>query len=131
MDERSATQMLEAIRLIAVERVHEGRGTFIGYCLLRVQSNHHLQMAYRGGQTGNGNDPRLYGLDGLWTRTVVADLIERKFGFRLGLTAIGELLAKHNPTPQKPLQPAYQRDPKASAQVRPPPPQGQPCTAAA
>ena len=32
----------------------------------------------------NGKDPRQYGLDfGLWTRGMVADLIERKFGIRL------------------------------------------------
>jgi transposase len=62
----------------------------------------------------NGKDPRQYGLDfGLWTRSVVADLIERKFGVRLGLTAVGELLAKLGLTPQKPLQRAYQRDPEA------------------
>jgi hypothetical protein len=40
------------------------------------------------------------------------ELIERKFGIRLGLTAIGELLARLNLTPQKPLQCAYQRDPE-------------------
>src|SRR5512136_75038 len=62
----------------------------------------------------NGNDPRQYGLDfGLWTRKVAADLIERKFGIQLGLTAVGELLAKLNLTPQKPLQWAYQRDAEA------------------
>ena len=62
----------------------------------------------------NGKDPRQYGLDfGLWTRQVVAELIEQKFGIRLGLTAVGELLAKLNLTPQKPLQRAYQRDPEA------------------
>jgi len=62
----------------------------------------------------NGKDPRQYGLDfGLWTRAVVADLIERKFGIRIGLTAVGALLAKLNLTPQKPLQRAYQRDPEA------------------
>jgi transposase len=62
----------------------------------------------------NGKDPRQYGLDfGLWTRSVVAELIEQKFHIRLGLTAVGELLAKLNLTPQKPLQRAYQRDPEA------------------
>ncbi len=62
----------------------------------------------------NGKDPRQYGLDfGLWTRSVVADLIERKFGIQLGLTAVGALLAKLGLTPQKPLQRAYQRDPVA------------------
>ena len=62
----------------------------------------------------NGHDPRQYGLDfGLWTRSLVAELIERKFVIRLGVTAVGELLAKLGLTPQKPLQRAYQRDPEA------------------
>jgi transposase len=43
----------------------------------------------------------------------VANLIERKFDIRLGVTAVGELLAKLGLTPQKPLQRAYQRDPEA------------------
>ncbi len=61
----------------------------------------------------NGHDPRQYGLDvGLWTRAMVALLIKRKFGVSLGLTAVGELLAKLGLTPQKPLQRAYQRDPQ-------------------
>ncbi len=50
---------------------------------------------------------------GLWTRSLVANLIERKFHVRLGVTAVGELLAKLGLTPQKPLQRAYQRDPEA------------------
>ena len=62
----------------------------------------------------NGRDPRQYGLDfGLWTRSMVANLIEQKFHVRLGVTAVGELLAKLGLTPQKPLQRAYQRDPEA------------------
>jgi hypothetical protein len=53
----------------------------------------------------NGRDPRRYGLDfGLWTRSLVAELIERKYAIRLGVTAVGELLAKLELTPQKPLQ---------------------------
>src|SRR4029453_10375129 len=62
----------------------------------------------------NGRDPRQYGLDfGLWTRIVVAELIEKKFGVRLGVSAVGELLAGLGLPPQKPLQRAYQRDPQA------------------
>lgn len=62
----------------------------------------------------NGRDPRQYGLDfGLWTRSIAASLIAQKFGVTLGLTAVGELLAKLGLTPQKPLQRAYQRDPEA------------------
>ena len=62
----------------------------------------------------NGKDPRQYGLDfGLWTRQIVATLIEQKFGVRIGLTAVGRLLARLGLTPQKPLQRAYQRDPQA------------------
>src|SRR6478672_1981970 len=62
----------------------------------------------------NGRDPRQYDLDfGLWTRSLVAALIEQKFHIRLGVTAVGEVLAKLGLTPQKPLQRAYQRDPEA------------------
>src|SRR6202163_2757904 len=62
----------------------------------------------------NGKDPRQHGFDfGLWTRLVVRKLIADKFGANLGVTAVGELLAKLGLTPQKPLQRAYQRDPAA------------------
>ncbi|MEK7879036.1 MAG: IS630 family transposase [candidate division NC10 bacterium] len=63
-----------------------------------------------------GKDPRQYGFDfGLWSRLVVADLIERKFGVSLGVTAVGRLLARLGITPQKPLRRAYERDPQAIA----------------
>src|SRR5665213_1575458 len=62
----------------------------------------------------NGKDPRQYGLDfGLWTRQIAATLIEQKFGVRLGVTAVGRVLARLGLTPQKHLQRAYQRDPRA------------------
>lgn len=65
----------------------------------------------------NGRDPRQHGLDfGLWTRAIVGELIEKKFGIRLGLTAVGELLAKLGLTPQKPLQRADPRAPEAIEQ---------------
>jgi transposase len=60
-----------------------------------------------------GKDPRQYGFDyGLWTRRIVQSLIERKFGIRLGWTAVGRLLARLEITPQKPLRRAYERDPE-------------------
>jgi transposase len=62
----------------------------------------------------NGRNPLQYGLDfGLWTRQIVSTLIAQKFGMRIGVTAVGALLAKLGLTPQKPLQRAYQRDPQA------------------
>jgi len=62
----------------------------------------------------NGRDPRQCGLDfGLWTRAVVAELIERKFGVSMSVASVGSLLARLGLTPQKPLQRAYQRDPEA------------------
>lgn len=62
----------------------------------------------------NGRNPRQYGFDfGLWTRLIVCELIEQKFGARLSLASIGTLLARLGLTPQKPLQQAYQRDPVA------------------
>lgn len=135
---------LETIRLMAVQRVHEGEKpsaviNSFGFC--RTTIYRWLRAAARPGvgikalastkATGrprtltppqeqqvfrwiNGNDPRQYGLDfGLWTRAIVADLIERKFDIELRVTAVGELLAKLGLTPQKPLQRAYQRDPAA------------------
>jgi transposase len=61
-----------------------------------------------------GKDPRQYGFDyGLWTRRLVQQLIEEKFGVGLGLTAVGRLLASLEITPQKPLRRAYERDPAA------------------
>ncbi|HEV2392305.1 MAG TPA: IS630 family transposase [Verrucomicrobiae bacterium] len=61
-----------------------------------------------------GRDPRQYGFDyGLWTRRIVQSLIERKFGIRLGWTAVGRLLARLEITPQKPLRRAYERDPES------------------
>jgi transposase len=135
---------LEAIRLMAVERVREGEHASLviaAYGFNRTTIYRWIKAAATPGvglaglrsrpATGrprrltprreqqvfrwiNGRDPRQYGLDfGLWTRSVVANLIERKFHIRLGVTAVGELLAKLGLTPQKPLQRAYQRDPAA------------------
>ena len=135
---------LEAIRLMAVERVRGGerpsavvasfgfhRTTIYKWLKVASKPGVGLKALHARPATGrprsltprqeqqvfrwiNGRDPRQYGLDfGLWTRSVVADLIERKFNIRLGVTAVGALLAKLGLTPQKPLQRAYQRDPEA------------------
>lgn len=135
---------LEAIRLMAVERVRDGEAAssvIASYGFSRTSIYRWLRAASKPGlglnalrskpATGrprrltprqehqvfrwiNGKDPRQYGLDfGLWTRAVVAGLIASKFDLRLGVTAVGALLAKLGLTPQKPLQRAYQRDPAA------------------
>lgn len=137
-------QTLEAIRLMAIERVREGERAsevIAAYGFNRTTIYKWIKAAFRPGvgvkalrstkATGrprsltaaqeqrvfrwiNGRDPRQYGLDfGLWTRSVVAELIEKKFEVHLGVTAVGELLARLGLTPQKPLQRAYQRDPQA------------------
>jgi transposase len=63
-----------------------------------------------------GKDPRQYGFDfGLWTRRIIADLVEEKFDHKLSVTAVGRLLAALEITPQKPLRRAYERDPVAIA----------------
>src|SRR5438034_11636002 len=95
---------------------HPPRSTLFPYTTLFRSRPRSLSPAQERRVFGwiNGRDPRQYGLDfGLWTRTVVAELIEKKFGVELGVTAVGELLAKLGLTPQKPLQRAYQRDPAA------------------
>ena len=60
-----------------------------------------------------GKDPRQYGFNsGIWSRRMVQALIKERMGIELGLTAVGRLLASLNITPQKPLRPAYERDPE-------------------
>lgn len=62
----------------------------------------------------NGKNPQQHGFDfGLWTRTIVRELVFKKFGVRLSVTSVGSVLAELNLTPQKPLERAYQRDPEA------------------
>jgi transposase len=46
----------------------------------------------------------------LWTREAVGQLIERKTGIRLSLTAIGTYLAAWGLTPQKPIRRATERN---------------------
>ena len=149
-------QPLEAIRLMAIERVREGEApsaVIASYGFSRTTIYKWINAAAKPGldvkalrfrkASGrpprltprqeqqvfrwiNGHDPREHGLDsGLWTRTVVANLlrvlsrlIACKFGIQLGRTAVGDLLAKLGLTPQKPLQRAYQRDPVAIEQWR-------------
>ncbi len=137
-------QTLEAIRLMAVERVRDGEApsaVIASYGLCRTTIYKWLAAASKPGvglkalrsrpTTGrprrltprqeqqvfrwiNGKDPRQYGLDfGLWTRSIVASLIDQKFNVSLGLSAVGAMLARLGLTPQKPLQRAYQRDPEA------------------
>ena len=133
---------LETIRRMAVRRVRAGEkpGAVIksyGFCHTTIFR--WLRAERRGGEdalasrkgTGrpptltakqkervrhwiNGKDPRQYGFDfGLWTRQIVAELIERKFGKHLSVATVGRLLAELGITPQKPLRRAYQRDPQA------------------
>jgi transposase len=135
-------ELSEHIRLMAVRRVQAGEApsaVIHSYGLCRTTIYRWLRAARRGGEESlkarrhpgrkpllsprqklqvrgwiNGKDPRQYGFDfGLWTRRIVAALIEEKFGVRLGVTAVGRLLAELDITPQKPLRRAYERDPVA------------------
>ncbi len=132
----------ETIRRLAVQRVKEGEApseVIRSYGLYRTTIYKWLTAARRGGEAAlkarqhpgrkpalaprqklqvrrwiNGKDPRQYGFDfGLWTRRIVAALIAQKYGVRLGVTAVGRLLAELDITPQKPLRRAYERDPVA------------------
>jgi transposase len=135
----------ETIRLMAVRRVREGEppsAVIRSYGLCRTTIYRWLRAERRGGEEAlkarkhpgrkptlspkqkvqirqwiSGKDPRQYGFDfGLWTRQIVAELIEQKFGLRLGVTAVGRLLAELDITPQRPLRRAYKRDPAAIEQ---------------
>jgi transposase len=132
----------ETIRLLAVRRVKEGETpsrVIQSFGLCRTTIYKWMKAAKRGGEAAlkarkhpgrtpaltprrklqvrrwiTGKDPRQYGFDfGLWTRQIVAALIEQRFGVRMGVTAVGRLLAELDITPQKPLRRAYERDPAA------------------
>ena len=49
----------------------------------------------------------------LWTREVVAQLIEERFGIRLSVWTVGRYLSRWGFTPQKPVRRAYEQNPKA------------------
>lgn len=60
-----------------------------------------------------GKDPRQYSFGfALWTRKIIADLIEQKFGERLSLPTVGRILKKLGMSAQRPLYRAYQQDPE-------------------
>ena len=131
---------LENIRLMAVRRVGEGEkpGDVIkSYGFQRTTIYKWLREARKKGglerlksrkSTGrpvrlnekhkkqvfrwiNGKDPRQYSFDfGLWTRKIIATLIEKKFHIEMSVTSVGRLLAEIGITPQKPLRRAYERD---------------------
>jgi transposase len=62
----------------------------------------------------DGKDPRQHGYEsGLWTRRIVADMIQTQFGVKVDITTVGRLLRRLRITPQKPLHRAYERDPVA------------------
>jgi hypothetical protein len=49
----------------------------------------------------------------LWTRQAVGELIERRYGIRLAVRAVGEYLKRWGFTPQRPLKKAYEQSPAA------------------
>lgn len=61
-----------------------------------------------------GADPRQLRFEfALWTREMVAELIEREFGVTMSPSAVGRMLRRVGMSPQRPLWRAYQADPEA------------------
>lgn len=133
---------LEALRRLAVLRVWDGeppREVIQSYGLCRTTIYRWLRTAEHGGWPAleshrapgpsfkltprqrlavrswiDGKDPRQYGYEsGLWTRAIVAEMIQERFGVTVDVTTVGRLLHRLGITPQKPLHRAYERDPTA------------------
>lgn len=64
-----------------------------------------------------GCDPRQlsFGL-ALWTRGMIQELILQRFGVRLSLVSVGNVLNKLGMSPQRPLYRAYEQDPEKVAE---------------
>ncbi len=134
--------MSEMTRCWAVRRVKTGESPssmLTSYGLCRTTVYHCLRAAKRDGEKAlrarrhpgpkekltsalqlkvrrwtDGKDPRLSGFDfGLSARQIVAVPIAQRFGVKLGVTAVGRLLADLGITLQKPLRCAHERDPLA------------------
>lgn len=64
-----------------------------------------------------GQFPEDYDIDSaLWTRRAVQSLIEQRCGVKLAIRTVGEYLKRWGYSPKKPLQRAYEQDPKAVKQ---------------
>ena len=60
-----------------------------------------------------GKDPRQFQLDfALWTRDLVREVIQRKFGVSYTRQGVGKLLRRLGLSPQRPLVRAYEQDPE-------------------
>lgn len=134
----------ETIRMMAVQRVKEGEkpsDVIKSFGLCRTTIYLWLRAAEKGGKAALrarkhpgpphklsrearrqvyhwvcGKDPRHYNFDtGLWTRQIVAELIQRKTRKKISVPTAGRLLHEIGIMPQKPLRRAYERDPKAIA----------------
>ncbi|HOY65085.1 MAG TPA: IS630 family transposase [bacterium] len=71
----------------------------------------HLQWLYK--TIASKNPLQLDFEYALWTRDMIGELIERKYGLRLSKVSVGRLLKKLGFSPQKPLRRAYQQDAEA------------------
>lgn len=59
-----------------------------------------------------GKSPLQLGFEfALWTREMVRDLIQKKYGVKLHIVSVGRLLGKLGLSPQKPLYRAFQQNP--------------------
>ena len=142
IDNRSLDhKVLEHIRLLAVDRVRAGEKPSVVakslgiyrtsiYKWLRAEKKHGRESLKSTTAKGPppkltesqkrqvrrwiiGKDPRQYGFDfGLWTRSIIAEMIRDRFDVSLTLPSIGRLLTSLDITPQKPLRRAYERDEK-------------------
>ena len=66
-----------------------------------------------------GKDPRQFQFDfALWTRKIVGQLLQDKFGVEMTPQGVGKLLRRMGFSPQRPLYRAYQQNPEAVAEWR-------------
>jgi len=104
---RTAIDLFEAGGMAALQPKARGREPGNGRSLTAVQEDHIRKLII------DKRPEQLKMEFALWTRAAVGELIEREYGIKLCVRAVGDYLKRWGFTPQKPITCAYERRPEA------------------
>lgn len=104
---RTAIDLYETGGMAALKPKERGREPGDGRSLTAAQEDHIRKLII------DKRPEQLKMEFALWTRAAVGELIEREYGIKLCVRAVGDYLKRWGFTPQKPITRAYERRPEA------------------